>query len=259
VTNQLQFDESASRAVEAAYTTPDLVKQRARVLNLLAPCAGERVLDIGCGPGFLVHDLAGAVGATGHTTGLDNSASMLALALHRCRALANAHFANGDALSLPFDDDAFDAAVVTQVYEYVPDIEKALGELRRVVRPGGRALILDTDWSSIVWRSSDDARSQRILAAWDEHLADPHLPRTLAPRLRAAGFADIRVEIIPMLTVGRPGNTFSEGLVGFIEKFVPGRAGVTPEETAAWAADLRALGERNEYFFSLNRYVFLAT
>ena len=55
----------------------------------------------------------------------------------------------------------------------------ALAEAWRVLRPGGRLLVLDTDWDSIVWRSGDHDRMRRVLAAWDRHLADPYLPRRL--------------------------------------------------------------------------------
>ena len=56
-----------------------------------------------------------------------------------------------------------------------------------MLRPGGRVLILDTDWDSLVWHAHDRARMRRILAAWNERFADPYLPRTLARRLRDAG------------------------------------------------------------------------
>jgi arsenite methyltransferase len=118
-------------------------------------------------------------------------------------------------------------------------------------------LVLDTDWDSIVWHSRDTARTARVLAAWDEHLVDPYLPRTLARALRAAGFADVRTQVLPLLNVGYDPNTYSAMIAPFIGQFVPGRAGVTDADVRAWLDDVASLGD--EAFFSLNRYVFLAT
>jgi len=162
----------------------------------------------------------------------------------------------GDALSLPVEDGSFDAAVSTQVYEYVADIGGAFAEVRRVLRPGGRLLILDTDWDSIVWHSSDDARMERVLRAWDEHLAHPRLPRVLPSLLRDAGFTLRRAEIVPVMNLGYARDTYSANVLGTIADFVPGRQGITLDEVDEWRDDLRSLGD--DYFFSLNRYLFVA-
>src|SRR3712207_9531616 len=73
-TSLLQFDENAARHFQRVYSTPDVVQQRAEVLALLAAQPGERVLDVGSGPGFLVASLADAVGPSGAVHGLDQSA-----------------------------------------------------------------------------------------------------------------------------------------------------------------------------------------
>jgi arsenite methyltransferase len=255
----MDFDERTSRHVEAVYTTPDVVEQRRLLLETLELQPGERVLDIGSGPGFLACEMAAVVGEEGSVHGIDPSESMLAIAAHRERAPGSApvEFSAADALSMPFEDASFDAAVSTQVYEYVEDMPAALAEARRVLRPGGRLLILDTDWDSIVWHSSDRERMRRLLAAWDEHLADPHLPARLTGLLIGAGFT-VRVRTtIPILNAGHEPRTYSAGLIGFIAGFVPGRQGITEDEARAWADDLTAQGD--EYFFSINRYVFVAT
>jgi ubiquinone/menaquinone biosynthesis C-methylase UbiE len=254
----LQFDETASRRVEATYTSRDVVEQRRAVRAALDLKPGEDVLDIGSGPGQLAGEMAAEVAPGGSVHGIDPSDSMLAIARRREAAAGSAPItlAAGDACSLAFADDSFDAATSTQVYEYVADMPAALNEAFRVLRPGGRLLILDTDWDSIVWHSSDRARMQRVLAAWDEHLVDPYLPRHLTRLLADAGFAVTRRDAIPLLNAGYDPHTYSAGLIGFIAAFVPGRHGLTQSEATAWADDLIALG--SDYFFSLNRYLFLA-
>ena len=97
---------------------------------------------------------------------------------------------------------------------------------------------------------------RRVLSAWDEHLADPHLPRRLTRRMRDAGFEVIERQAIPLLNAGWDTDSFSRHLIGFISGFVPGRRDLTESEVAAWAQDLQSQGA--DYFFSLNRYLFIA-
>ena len=254
----LQFDEETSGQVEESYLTPDVLEQRRVVVEMLAPRPGEDVLDIGSGPGLLACDLAAAVGEAGSVTGVDPSESMLALSARREAAEGSApvSFVEGGALELPFEDGSFDIAASTQVYEYIEEIEAALDEAHRVLRPGGRLLVLDTDWDSVVWHSSDADRMRRMLRVWDEHLADPGLPRRLTGLLKAAGFEVDRPSVLPILNAGFEPRTYSGGLIGFVSGFVAGREDISEEEVAAWAADLTSLGE--DYFFSINRYLFLA-
>jgi arsenite methyltransferase len=256
--SMLQFDEDSSRRLSASYMTPDVVEQRRAIREALALRQGEAVLDIGSGPGLLACEMAAEVGTLGSIEGVDASESMLALARDRRlpEGAAEVRFVAGDACALPFAGERFDAAVATQVYEYLPDVPAALAEAFRVLRPGGRMLVLDTDWDSIVWHSRDSDRMRRVLAAWDEHLVDPHLPRRLTGLLSATGFSIERSAAIPLLNAGYDPNTFSAGLIGFVRAFVPGRHGLTEDDARDWAEDLKALGD--DYFFSLNRYMFLA-
>lgn len=257
MSNLLQFDESGARHVEALYSTPDIIEQRRILLGTLRPGPGDKVLDIGSGPGFLAVEMAEAVGPGGAVHGIDPSESMLALSRARSPRprSASIEFHHGDANTLPFQDDSFDVVTVTQVYEYVEDMAGALAEAHRVVRPGGRLLVLDTDWASTVWASNDDERMRRVLTVWDEHLIDPHLPRRLTRLLTAAGFAVTTRTTIPLLNAGYDAHSYSAGLIGAITTFVPGRGGLTEDEVTAWANDLVSMGD--DYFFSVNRYLFI--
>jgi arsenite methyltransferase len=258
MSGMLEFDERRARAIETMYQNPDVTGQRAEVLRRLELRPGEAVLDVGSGPGLLLRDLALSVGEAGKAVGLDMSTPMIEVARRRCEGLPQVAFEQGDAMKLPFPGAMFDVAVSTQVYEYVPDMETALAELHRVMKPGGRILILDTDWDSLVLHTRDRARQARILEIWDEHLADAHLPATLSPRLRAAGFQITRREIIPILNPEFHPNCFAAGVLDGIRGFVAGRGGITREEANEWMQGLRDLGARGEFFFSINRYVFQA-
>ncbi|MFC7497227.1 MULTISPECIES: methyltransferase domain-containing protein [unclassified Nocardioides] len=259
MTGMMEFDEEAVRRVEMAYTTPDIVEQRAGVIAALALGSGERVLDVGVGPGFLAAEIAAVVGPGGRVCGIDLSADMLAVAARRDpgtdAAAVELELAGAEAI--PYTDGSFDAVVSTQVLEYVPDIPAALAEIHRVLRPGGRVLVLDTDWDSLVWATPDEEVMARVLVAWREHLADPYLPRTLRRALTAAGFAVDRPSVVPLLNVGTPEQSFSGILLGLVATFVKGRNGLDATTVEAWEDSMRGLGD--DWFFSLNRYVFTAT
>jgi ubiquinone/menaquinone biosynthesis C-methylase UbiE len=201
----MRFDDETSRRLDVLYSGADAQRRRREVLRMLAPVPGERILDVGCGPGFLTAELAVAVRPGGQVHAIDPSESMLALAKARCAADPHVTLAPGDAARLELPDDDLDAAASVQVHEYVRDIEGGLRELFRVLRPGGRLLLVATDWDSIVWGSADPGRMARILDAFEEHLSHAHLPIRLAPLLRDAGFRDPRCECSCSSTPLEPG------------------------------------------------------
>lgn len=253
----MEFDEETSRRVEALYKTVDVVDQRRETLRLLNLQPGEAVLDIGSGPGLLAAEIANIVGPKGTVRGVDISESMLAMASGRCEAMPWVKFEDAGATQLPFEDGAFDAVVTVQVLEYVEDIETALAEIYRVLRPGGRALVIDSDMGTILFNTADYPRMAKILAAWNEHMAHPYLPRVLAPGMRGAGFSLADHGVIPLLNTEYAPYYFSYPMAGMIAAFVTGRQGITEDEAQAWAGEQKELGEAGEYFYSMNRYYFL--
>lgn len=253
----LRFDDQAARRLERAYMTPDIVRQREVTLGLLALTPGESVVDIGSGPGFLCESMADAVGEQGRVVGLDISDDLLAAAQQR-NARPHLSYRRSDAIALDAPDAAFDVAVSTQVFEYVADCDRALREMHRVLRPGGRALVVATDWDSVVWRSSDRERMRALLTVWEGHCADPRLPRTLVPRLRAAGFDVSAVHGHPIINTRLGVDTYSQGIMELLAAFVRKRHGETAALADAWFADLHDLDRQGGYFFALTRFLFLA-
>lgn len=148
--SRLQFDPDVADNIDHTYASPDIAAQREYVLASLGLHPGERVLDVGSGPGYLAESMGEAVGPTGAVHGMDPSPAMNSIASARCASIPWISIDEGDATALPYPEQTFDAAVSTQVYEYVADMPRALDELRRVLRPNGRALILDTDSDSEV-------------------------------------------------------------------------------------------------------------
>lgn len=253
------FDERAARQLEVVYRTRDVLRRRRLVRDALRVEAGHRVLDVGCGPGFYVAELLPQVGANGAVVGVDTSAPMLAAAARRCEGLGNASFQEGSATSLPLEDRGFDRVLCVQVLGHVADVPAALAELHRVLRPGGRVLVWDVDWSTLSWHSADPDRMQRVLRAFGRHLPHPALPRIMAASLRAAGFTEIVADGHAFVTTDTDTETFGGMALPRIEQHLAEHGGVDPAEAAAWAGEQRGLGARGEYYFAVIQCCFTAT
>ncbi|HVE67764.1 MAG TPA: methyltransferase domain-containing protein [Solirubrobacteraceae bacterium] len=248
MTGGMEFDEAVARQLEAMYERRDVVRRRALVRAALAAQPGERIVDVGCGPGFYVSELLDAVGDAGAVTGVDPAPAMLELAAARCQGRPNAELHEAGATDLPLPDAAFDAAVSVQVLEYVPDVEAALREIFRVLRPGGRVVAWDVDWGSVSIRTADPERQERILRAWDAHVAHPALPRRLAGDMRAAGFEDVRAEGHAFVAVERDPEAYGSMAIDMIAGFAAGQG---EADAPAWREEQDALAERGELYFAV--------
>jgi len=109
---------------------------RMRLIELAAARPGMRILDLACGPGNLTRRLAAQVGPGGEVLGVDLAPGMIALA--RAAGIPNARFELMDIEQLTFADEFFDAAVCGHGLQFAPDLARALGESRRVLKSGSR-------------------------------------------------------------------------------------------------------------------------
>ena len=257
--SHLQFDEELARAMEVLYRSGDIVRRRRLVYETLAAEPGDHLVDVGCGPGFYTLELLDQVGPHGSVAAIDVSPAMLAIASHRCEGRPNVTFHEADATSLPAEAASFDGAVCVQVLEYVADVDRALTEVHRVLRPGGRVVLWDGDWSTVSMHTTDPVRMTRVLAAFDLHLHDRSLPRTLGPRMRAAGFTDVTMTGHAFATAEFSPDAFGSSVVPLIERFVATIDDVGADEASAWAEEQRALGAGGEFYFAGVQCCFSAT
>src|SRR5918996_4546165 len=164
------------------------------MLDMAALQPGERVLDVACGTGLISFRAAEAVGEQGTVVGTDISGEMIETARRGAaeRELANVTFERGDAEALPRADASFDVAVCGLGLMYVPDPVRALCEMRRLLRPGGRA-------GAAVWGARHNCGWAEIFPITDARVASDVCPMffhlgtkdMLARTFAAAGFTDI--------------------------------------------------------------------
>ncbi len=254
----IAYDEAEARKTDRAYQTPDVTRQRMRTLEALQLKAGEFVLDVGCGSGLLAHDRANLVGAEGCVIGVDASQDMLVLAKQRCADLPQVHLKKSKAESLSEDAEFFDAVTCVQVLLYLSDVPTALSEMYRVLKPGGRIAVIETDWRGTVLNSFDDSLTRKMLAAWDDAVSSPHLPVRLGPLMKAQGFSAASVDAFPIVNTScTPGN-FSNEMFDQFARYAREQGAVSAAESEAWLDDLQQKGADGSYFFCVNRFIFTA-
>lgn len=247
----MTFSDDIARIQRAVAQCRDIVLRYSQVLEALQLRRGERVLEIGCGGGFLASEVAQCVGPTGDVRAIDISADQIAAAQSRCGELSWATCEVADARSLPYEDGTVDLVYSHQVFEYVTPLETALREVQRVLRPGGRCAIVATDWNTAVWHSEHPERMQRVLTAWAAHSATPNLPSILGAQLRQAGLEPLRQLPIPMINRSYHGHSFSYWVARLIQAFVVGRQIIIEIEAEGWLQEFDTLEQQGAYFFCL--------
>ena len=259
LTSQLTFDEGVARQIESLYQTRDAARRRQLVKAALSAQPGDQVLDVGSGPGFYCFEIADEVGPDGRVVGVDLAEPMLALAQRRCETKTTVSFKKGDVLGLPVEEASFDRALCVQVLEYVESATAGLAEINRILRPGGRVVIWDIDWQTLVWHSSHPALTARILEAWDHHLAHPSLPRTLAPRLREAGFEQVEPVAHAFSTVAhRDPDTYGAAITPIIATYVVNNGLIDSDSVDLWLKDQQELSDSGEFYFACVQFCFSA-
>jgi ubiquinone/menaquinone biosynthesis C-methylase UbiE len=193
---QSNVDEMA-KSLEARGRTPAQARLRRRFLKFVPVRPGERVLEVGCGTGVVVRDLAAMVGRRGEVVGVDASRQLLERARALCRETARHArivLRVADGASLPFATNRFDAALAITVVLHVADPLRVAREMARVTRPGGRVGLQDQDFGVVAVTHPDRTLTERIMRGVAERIyEEPHSGRRLPGLLRAAGLVDVRL------------------------------------------------------------------
>ena len=254
----MKFTESFLIALEKYRQSADSVAKCGRVLAQLELKPGYRVLDLGCGSGTFSRTIVPRIAPGGHVMGVDYTPEAISIAR---RLAANVEtgrltFEQGDGHCLRFADNTFDAALCISVLAFCQDPSQVLGELRRVLRPGGRLLVVNSDEDTRIYNGHDQVLGRRIQRAIADRAGDPWLGRRLAYLVRAAGFRildeDISNKIERDFNPGTGGYTLAHGLRDHLLS-----QGLSTQAYEAWLADLEACALKGSYYYGVTSYAYL--
>lgn len=195
-------DHWAEVAPERLDTYQQLFTWRPEMEPLIARAdlgPGQIVIDYGCGPGGLALELARRTGLSGHVHGVDLNADFVRMARKALSdagftASATIHHATDD--RIPLADATADRLVCKNVMEYVPDVTATLSEFRRVLKPGGIAHIIDSDWGMLVVEPLGPETLRELIGAASLAFRTPHAGRILYSQMKKVGFSDVSVTIL---------------------------------------------------------------
>ena len=241
---QLAFDN-----LELRGRSPDEVAAREAYLDLLDIGPDQQVLEIGCGSGVVLRDIARRLGPSGIATGIDPSASLLEIARDLAQRDGQAErirLHQGDALALPFADATFDVVLAVTVLIHIPGGAAAVPEMVRVTRPGGRIAVFDRDNDSLIASHPDRALTRRIVAAGaDASAADSWLPRRIPGLFAKAGLSDIRTRGFTTLERD-PAGFYGHNLARFAA-LARDVGAITEAEHRSWTEGLQEQAAENSF------------
>lgn len=256
----IEFDEAVLLALEDQRRAGAGSPKIARYLGLLGAQPGERVLDAGCGGGWLARAVASQVASGGSVVGVDASTAAVELAarLSEGEPRGQLTYERADLRALPLADASFDAVACISVLGFCDDPGRALSELRRVLRPGGRLLAASSDEDTRAYNGKDRELGRRVMRAVADRGRDPWLGRRLAHLLEAAGFQIVQEQVHTEVE-----RHFQPGAAGYIlahawREYLLGPGGIAADEYERWLADLRACEWEGAYSYSVTTFAYLA-
>ncbi|MET7773061.1 methyltransferase domain-containing protein [Nocardia sp. NPDC005366] len=235
---------------------PGIRRLRTWAHEALALRPGESAVDIGSGTGSEVLEFADAVGPTGTAIGVEPDPNLLASAERRAeQAGSPAKFHSGDAYGIPFGAETFDAALCERVFQHLTAPGRAANEIARVLRPGGRAVVVDVDWGTAIVHPGDLQVVRQVIDTLAAATTNPRSGRRLPGLLTKAGLVIDEVgshALVQERTVG------AGSLVTRISAMAVARGAITEAQRDQLLADLRRGSETGDIHLSVTMFAVLA-
>ncbi len=225
---------------------PQNVQLRHRSYELLQPAPGLRVLDAGCGAGRAVSEMK-EMGM--QAFGVDSSDEIIEVARRRFPAC---DFRVSCADTLPFEDGSMDRYRAERLYQHLQTPMTSLMEAYRVLAPGGRIEVMDTDWDMLAVDADDKEMTRRMLHAHADSIANPWMGRQLSGLLMDAGFKEVGVEV--KTAVGTKDESLRNFFPSIVRSAVDSRA-ISQEEADIWMAEQERRVREGRFLFILTMFL----
>jgi len=231
---------------------PSLQKMRAAMVAELSPIAGDVICDIGCGTGSELVHLARMVGSGGQSIGIDPSATMIDATRDRAlQAGVAVELRVADGRNTGLASGGCDSVRIERVVQHVGDVEGFLAEAMRISRPGGRIVVADTDWGSLMISSGDRDLVRRFKVAMETGpMAEPWAGRILHGAMLDAGLREVRSQMFAI----EAGPGVTAAFAPILDRFVGARLATRVEVDELTTAVDAAL-DRGEPAFAFTMFV----
>ncbi len=233
----MDFNSGMGAVQRRMAQTQEGVGRRKATFEALCITVGQHVLDLGCGGGHLLRDLALSVGSKGRAVGLDPSEPQINAAKELCKELENVEFSQDSATELSFADDAFDSVASIQVLEYIPDVDAALAEVRRVLKAGGRFVSVSVLWDHWRFHGPEPTLNDQMHEAFKAHCSHQMLPLQLPDKLARYGFVGAQCTPIGFMNNSLHHNSFAWLALSLLSHFAE-KQGIPKADVERWREQL---------------------
>ncbi|MGM7423571.1 methyltransferase domain-containing protein [Cellulosimicrobium sp. CpK407] len=227
---------------------------KAMVTAELALADGHTVVDVGCGPGADLLAFSAAVGADGLVVGIDHDVEAVEAARERVAGTRNVTVRTGDAHELDLDAGSVDRAHTDRVLQHVADPGRAVDEIARVLRPGGRAVLAEPDWGTLAIDGPDRATTHAYQAYVVEEVVRNAWTGRQLPALAARSGLSVR-RVVPVTAVFRDVGEADAVLgLGRVARRAREAGYLEPDAYERWVAHLTTAA----FFASVTLFVVVA-